>query len=292
MSSNRISPNQREILSAQSTVTGKQEYLTSTNGALNTTGGGSGGGGAVTIADGANIVEGTTTDAKVLGDSPGTISAKLRGINTALAGNIAVTGTFFQATQPVSLAINTPTLQSGSTTTVTQATGSNLHTVIDSGTISLPTGASTSANQTTEITSLSSIVTNTTGLSTLANQTNGTQQTKITNGTTTASIDAEGNLGVSQKAPTATLTNVSASASSVTLLSANTARIGATITNDSSAVVYIKFGTTASTTSYTVSLAGAASAPFSYYEVPAGYTGRIDAISASATGTLRITEIS
>ena len=46
-----------------------------------------------------------------------------------------VTGTFFQATQPVSLATNTPTLQSGSTTTVTQATGTNLHTVTDSGSV-------------------------------------------------------------------------------------------------------------------------------------------------------------
>lgn len=36
MASNRMSPNQREILSAQSTITGKQEYLTSTGGILNT----------------------------------------------------------------------------------------------------------------------------------------------------------------------------------------------------------------------------------------------------------------
>lgn len=43
MSSNAISPNHREILSARSTVTGKQEYLKSTNGALTTTGGGGGG---------------------------------------------------------------------------------------------------------------------------------------------------------------------------------------------------------------------------------------------------------
>lgn len=48
---------------------------------------------------------------------------------------VAVTGTFWQATQPVSLATNTPTLQSGSTTAVTQATGTNLHMVVDSGTI-------------------------------------------------------------------------------------------------------------------------------------------------------------
>jgi hypothetical protein len=48
---------------------------------------------------------------------------------------VTVTGTFWQATQPVSLATNTPTLQSGSTTAVTQATGTNLHMVVDSGTI-------------------------------------------------------------------------------------------------------------------------------------------------------------
>lgn len=104
-------------------------------------------------------------------------------------------------------------------------------------------------------------------------------------------VDASGRTMVAQKAATATLSNVASSATSVTLLAANAARIGATFTNDSSALLYIKFGTTASTTSYTVVLAGAASAPFSYYEVPAGYTGRIDGIWASATGNARVTEI-
>lgn len=103
--------------------------------------------------------------------------------------------------------------------------------------------------------------------------------------------DIKGRIMVAQKAATATLSNVAASATSVTILSANTSRIGATIVNDSSALLYIKFGTTASTTSYTVVLAGASSAPFSYYEVPAGYTGRIDGIWASATGNARVTEI-
>lgn len=103
--------------------------------------------------------------------------------------------------------------------------------------------------------------------------------------------DANGRTMVAQKAATATLSNVAGSATSVTLLAANSGRIGATITNDSSAVLYVKFGTTASTTSYTVVLAGAAAAPFSYYEVPAGYTGRMDGIWASATGNARVTEI-
>lgn len=105
------------------------------------------------------------------------------------------------------------------------------------------------------------------------------------------SMDIGNRVMVAQKAITATLSNVAGSATSVTLLAANNNRVGATITNDSSVVLYIKFGTTASTTSYTVVLAGAASAPFSYYEVPAGYAGRIDGIWASATGNARVTEI-
>ena len=42
--------------------------------------GGGGGGGAVTIADGADIAEGATTDAAVTTDTSGTVSGKLRGL--------------------------------------------------------------------------------------------------------------------------------------------------------------------------------------------------------------------
>lgn len=44
-------------------------------------GGGGGGGGAMTVADGADVCEGFTTDAAVVGDVSGTVSAKLRGLN-------------------------------------------------------------------------------------------------------------------------------------------------------------------------------------------------------------------
>lgn len=54
----------------------------------------------------------------------------LSAIWTKLNGSLAVTGTFFQATQPVSLATNTPTLQAGSTTAVTQATAANLNATV------------------------------------------------------------------------------------------------------------------------------------------------------------------
>lgn len=87
--------------------------------------------------------------------------------------------------------------------------------------------------------------------------------------------------------PTATLSNVAGSASSVTLLAANADRRGATIWNDSAAVLYVKFGATASATSCTVKMIAD-----SYYEVPFGYTAVIDGIWASATGSARITEFS
>lgn len=114
--------------------------------------------------------------------------------------------------------------------------------------------------------------------------------TGATNALAVAVFDASGNqitnFGGGGTAATATLSNVSGSASSVTLLSSNSARIGASIANDSTAALYVKFGTTASTTSYTIKLL-----QDDYYEVPYGYTGRIDGIWASATGAARVTEI-
>lgn len=89
-----------------------------------------------------------------------------------------------------------------------------------------------------------------------------------------------------QRATTATLANVSTSGTSATLIASNVLRIGATIYNDSSVVLYVKFGTTASATSFVVAMAAA-----SYYEVPNGYTGRIDGILASSTGTARVCEL-
>lgn len=89
----------------------------------------------------------------------------------------------------------------------------------------------------------------------------------------------------------ATLSNVSSSASNVTLLAANPSRQGASIYNDSTAILYIKMGATASTSSFTIALpAGATPAAAAFFEVPFGYTGQIDGIWASANGAARVTE--
>lgn len=87
---------------------------------------------------------------------------------------------------------------------------------------------------------------------------------------------------------TATLLSVAGSATSVQLLAANAARRGATIVNDSAAVLYVKLGETASASNYTYRLPA-----YATLELPDPvYTGRIDGIWASATGNARVTEVS
>lgn len=101
-------------------------------------------------------------------------------------------------------------------------------------------------------------------------------------------VDLKGRLFSRPHSQTSTVTAVADNAASVQLLAANTARVGAIITNDSSARLYIKLGTTASTTDYSVSLAQHGS-----FELPFGYTGRIDGIWATDPndGAARITEL-
>lgn len=82
------------------------------------------------------------------------------------------------------------------------------------------------------------------------------------------------------------LTNVSSSASNVTLLASNANRKGAIFVNDSTSAVYVKFGATATTSSFTYKLFATQT-----LELPWPiYTGQIDAIWDSANGAMRVTE--
>lgn len=107
-------------------------------------------------------------------------------------------------------------------------------------------------------------------------------------------VDAAGNLkttnagGTPPTTGTATLTNVASSATNVTLSAANTARKSWYVFNDSTQVLFVKFGVTASNSSFTVELVAGA-----YYEMPgtAIYSGQIDGIWASAQGSARVTEL-
>lgn len=85
---------------------------------------------------------------------------------------------------------------------------------------------------------------------------------------------------------TSTPANVASSATNVTLLASNANRRSASIYNDSTQILYVKFGATATSTSFKVAMA-----PNTYYEFPQPvYTGIVDGIWASANGAARITE--
>ena len=91
------------------------------------------------------------------------------------------------------------------------------------------------------------------------------------------------------RSATATRTQVADNAADVAILASNANRLGATIYNDSSALLYLGLGTTAaSTTNYTARVY-----PNGYYEVPGNYTGEIRGIWATdpGDGAARVTEL-
>ena len=90
--------------------------------------------------------------------------------------------------------------------------------------------------------------------------------------------------------PAAACTNVAAAVADTVLLAANNSRDGATFFNDSTSVLYLKWGTGASATSFTVRLTAGG-----YYELPLlgngkPYRGAINGYWASANGACRVTE--
>lgn len=104
---------------------------------------------------------------------------------------------------------------------------------------------------------------------------------------TALSTDLAANVRVVQYAATATLTNVASSATNVTLLSSNTAAKSRVVFNESTQILYLKYGVTASATSYTVQVGANA-----YFEFPQPtYYGQVDGLWASANGNARITEV-
>lgn len=83
----------------------------------------------------------------------------------------------------------------------------------------------------------------------------------------------------------ATLANVTGSATSVPLFTPAPIANGRTIWNDSTATLFVKFGATASATSYTVQIPAQG-----YFEFPAPvYAGEVDGIWSAAAGAARLT---
>jgi hypothetical protein len=91
-----------------------------------------------------------------------------------------------------------------------------------------------------------------------------------------------------QTAASSTLATAANSASTFVVLAANAARKGFMIFNDSSVTVTYAFAATASAAAFTFRLTAGASY---IYNLPVIYTGIVSAISPSATGNQRTTEL-
>ena len=85
---------------------------------------------------------------------------------------------------------------------------------------------------------------------------------------------------------------IASSTSSTVLFSDNPKRMGATVYNSSTAILYVKLGTEASSSSFNVALAALTGGIGGYYEVPGGYTGPVTGVWASANGSAKTAELS
>jgi hypothetical protein len=169
------------------------------------------------------------------------------------ASAVPVSGTFFQATQPVSMATNTPD--------VTDRAARLL------GHVTVDTAPTTAVTQSGTWTVQPGNTANTT-----AWKVDGSAVTQPVSGTVTAN---------GQATATSAVTNVAASATSVTLKASNASRKGLYIFNAGTANLFVKLGATATTTTSFSHMIP----PNGLWELPDTpiYTGVVDGIW-SATG--------
>lgn len=235
-----------------------------------------------------------------------TIAVTQSGAWTVQPGNTANTTAWkvdgSAVTQPIS--VGSLPLPTGAATSGNQATGNTSLASIDGKITVVNTGA---------VVVSSSVLPS--GAATAANQTNGTMVTAVNNfpatqpvsaaalplptGAATSSAQGTANTSLSniatsvagvltvqkQRGATSTSTNPSVTSSSSTALAANANRLEAIIVNNSAVTMYLKHGTTASSTSFNVLLAAGGT----YVEDV--YTGRIDFILASGSATCAVTEV-
>lgn len=177
---------------------------------------------------------------------------------------------------------------------------------ISAASLPLPTGASTLAEQQAQSTLVGAVTETAPASDTASSGLNGRLQRIAQRLTSLISLlpssigtkTSAGSLSVvlasdqaaiqttTAKAATATLTNVTAAGSTTSIAASNVARKSIIIANDSNKDMYIKYGTTASLTSFTVKI------PKDSSIEETTYTGAIDAIWASGvSGAARVTEM-
>lgn len=208
--------------------------------------------------------------------------------HTIVDGSVAVTGMFWQATQPVSGPLTDAQLRavpvpvSGTVTVNLGLTDVQLRATavpVSAAALPLPTGASTEATL-----ALIKAKTDNLDVALSTRAVTGLTDTQLRAAAVPVSIAATVTTKETRSA-TGTQTSVAGSAVSVTLLASNASRLGASFYNDSSAILYLRCQAAASTANFTVKLFAE-----DFYELPFGYTGIVDGIWALAVGNCRVTE--
>jgi hypothetical protein len=242
-------------------------------------------------------------------DAPATTPVFVRlSSGTAAVDTIPVTGTFWQATQPVSIA-SLPSLTTGTNfignigtvSTVTnlsqlggntismgsgiRSTGTLRVTVATDDVVQVSQSGTWNINS---ITTLPALPTGSNAIGKLvANSGIDIGDVTLNNALNSGTVDANTIRVVDAGAANASVTSVTATTTTTSLKAANTSRVGLTIFNNSASVLYVKLGTTASATDFSIKMAAS-----SYYEVPFGYNGAVTGIWVTTDGAALVTEIS
>ena len=221
---------------------------------------------------------------------------------------VAVTGTFWQATQPVSGTFWQAT-QPVSNAGLTALNGAIAGTEVQVDVLTMPTVtvnthavtlASTTITGTVAVTQsgtwilgansgvdIGDVTINNASLAVTGTFWQATQPVSGTFFQATQPVSIAATVAVKEvRSATPAQSSPSVTNASTSILASNANRLGATIYNEGSAICYMKLGATASTTSYTLQIAVGG-----YYEIPFAYTGAIDGITSSGTAQLRVTEI-
>lgn len=88
-------------------------------------------------------------------------------------------------------------------------------------------------------------------------------------------------------ATVATVTSVASAASNKVILAANTNRKAVIFMNNSTAILYLKYGGAATTANFSIKIAAGGTYEMSQY----AYLGEIDGIWAAANGAVLVTEM-
>lgn len=154
--------------------------------------------------------------------------------------------------------------------------GSGVTQPISATSLPLPTGAATSALQTTGNSTLA----------TISGQLPAALGPQSTAGSLSIVPATGAVFSVSQTtSATGTLTSVSNSITSVTVLASNASRKGFIVYNDSLVVLYLAFAASATTSAFSAKLQ-----PGAAYNSDTLYTGVISGIASAASGSARVTE--